>query len=346
MNKFKDTGREQSATFSYWVSFLDAGDTLLKLLWADREADFEMHLTAVLEDIPYFFLASRSNYARYTPVYVAEMRRLEVSAPRMFQHMLEGGFVVKRSERTFNCVHTDQALEQSINREAKSQGCVISYTLRKGALVRWLLTRHIAGEYAERFKEMCTPTKSKNTHEELLRARVTKDQNDVKVVKECIKEQCQYPFDLESVATSLVEESMKGVPQKGLEMFNQFTKERLGDEKNRNFWDPIPKTVVKTFSAMKKCISSDKDRKVMIDTEVLFRRLLAVSKNRDVNMRKVLSYELAVGLPSVFHDDGSRRKINKADLVKRLETNTGDFLSFLVKIPRHHRSLLYTSFMA
>ncbi|KAG0724955.1 hypothetical protein GWK47_039527 [Chionoecetes opilio] len=187
-----------------------------------------------------------------TPVYVAEMRHLEVSAPRMFQHMSEGGFVVKRSERTFNCVPTNQALEQSINREAKSQGGVIDYILTKGALVRWLLTRHITGEYAERFKEMCTPTKSKNTHEEHGHARVTKDQNDVKVIKEYIKEQCQHPFDLESVATSLVnitsgqvaseevEETMKGVPQKGREMFNQFTKERLGDEKKRNFWDPIP----------------------------------------------------------------------------------------------------------
>ena len=54
-------------------------------------------------------------------------------------------------------------------------------------------------------------------------------------------------------------------------MFNQFTKEMLGDEKKRNFWYPIPKT----FSAMKKCLSSNKDRKIMINTEVLFRRLLA-----------------------------------------------------------------------
>ena len=60
MKKFKYTGREQSATFRYWISFLDAGDTLLKLLRADREADFKMHLTAVLEVIPYFFLAGRS----------------------------------------------------------------------------------------------------------------------------------------------------------------------------------------------------------------------------------------------------------------------------------------------
>ena len=54
----------------------------------------------------------------------------------------------------------------------------------------------------------------------------------------------------------------------------------------------------------------------MIDTEVLFRRLLAVSKNRDMDMWKVLSYELAAVPPSTFHDDGSMRKTNKTDHVK------------------------------
>jgi len=78
---------------------------------------------------------------------------------------------------------------------------------------------------------------------------------------------------------------------------------------------------------MKKCLSSDKDRKVMIDTEVLFRRLLAVSKNRDVDMRKVLSYELAAVPPSMFHDDGSIRKTNKSDLAKTLEANADEILA-------------------
>lgn len=53
-----------------------------------------MHIEAVKETGPYFVLAGRTNYARYTPVYVAEMEQLEEKQPLMYRHMIEGGFVV------------------------------------------------------------------------------------------------------------------------------------------------------------------------------------------------------------------------------------------------------------
>ncbi|KAG1651526.1 hypothetical protein GQR58_026968 [Nymphon striatum] len=142
---FRKAGREQSTIFFYWDTFLEMGDILLRLTRADREANLSMHLDAVMKAIP-FFLAGRVNYARYTPVYVAEMKELETKDPIMFNHMKSGGFVVKRAEdKMFNCVPTDQALEQTINREAKTQGGIIGFTRRKGALLRWLLTRHVTG---------------------------------------------------------------------------------------------------------------------------------------------------------------------------------------------------------
>ena len=45
-----------------------------------------------------------------------------------------------------------------------------------------------------------------------------------------------------------------------------------------------------------------------MDSEVLFRRFLAVSKQRDVNLEQVLSHELAHVPPSLFKDDGTMRK--------------------------------------
>ena len=119
-------GREQSVTFAYWDSFLEASGTLLRLMRADREADFLLHLASVMETVPYFHLAGRLNYARYTPVYIMEMQMLEKKHPLMYQHLLNGSFVVRRSDKTtFNSVPSDQALEQTINREAKGDGGMI-----------------------------------------------------------------------------------------------------------------------------------------------------------------------------------------------------------------------------
>lgn len=120
---FREFGRKQSSTFSYWDNFLHACEILLRLLRADRQGDFLLHLDAVMEAVPFFHVAGKVNYARYSPVYVAEMRQLETDQPMMFQHMMRGGFAVRRSlETNFNSVPTDQALEQTINREAKSDG--------------------------------------------------------------------------------------------------------------------------------------------------------------------------------------------------------------------------------
>ena len=73
---------------------------------------------------------------------------------------------------------------------------------------------------------------------------------------------------------------------------------------------------------MKKALPNDKDRKLIIDSEVLSRRLLGVSKSRDVDLRKVLQYELAAVPPALFHGDGTMRKTNKADLASRAATDT------------------------
>ena len=54
---------------------------------------------------------------------IAEMKALEKTQPDSYKFMKDGGFVVRHTqERKFNCVATDQALEQTINKEGKSQG--------------------------------------------------------------------------------------------------------------------------------------------------------------------------------------------------------------------------------
>ena len=71
----------------------------------------------------------------------------------------------------------------------------------------------------------------------------------------------------------------------------------------------------------------DKDTKqLIVDSEVLLRRLLAVSKKRDVSLEKVLQHKLAVIPPALFHEDGSLRKCVKADLAWKFESTTDEIV--------------------
>ena len=115
------------------------------------------------------------------------------------------------------------------------------------------------------------------------------------------------------IASREVEDSMKGIPERGKMIFDDFVKQRLGDEPTKGFWEPMQKCTMSTCSDRKKALPNDKDRKLIIESEVLFRRLLGVSKSHDVDLRKVLQYELAAVPPTLFHGDGTMRKNNKAD---------------------------------
>ncbi len=113
--------------------------------------------------------------------------------------------MVRRSpNRQFNCFPTDQALEQTANCEAKSHVGIIGFTLRKGALLRWLVTRHVTGFYTEAMKIMCTIASTPETHEEHSSSRMKKDASDVGKIIDALVGQYQNLFDLETVPTSLI----------------------------------------------------------------------------------------------------------------------------------------------
>ncbi len=330
---FINEGVKQSATFGYWLMFLNGADLLLRILRSEREADFQLHLNCMCEVMPWFRAAGRTNYGKYMPVYVAEMKALEHEQPEAYTFMQQGGFVVRRSEhRSFNCVATDQALEQTINREGKSQGGVVGFTLRKGALTRWLMTRHVMTAYVDAMKELCdTDDQSPKAHKEHGASRMDRDERHIQKIMEAV-EQRQNPFDLDSipeeliniasgqVASEKVAKDLSSFLQDGAKQNAIFIEQRLAKSKRtKSFWEPEKRNQCATFKDMKTSVGVSISRKVHMDSDVLFRRLLAVSKQREVSMETVMSHELAAVPPSLFYDDGSMRKTTKADLAKKLE---------------------------
>lgn len=123
------------------------------MLKAERDGEFELHLKCVYDTLPYLTAAGKHLYAKWIPIYLRDLLQLKQSYPEMYQFLQRGNFVVKKTnEKKFNCVASDMALEQSINKDCKSSSGVIGFTQKPAALLRWLVTRHVLGSYCKNFE--------------------------------------------------------------------------------------------------------------------------------------------------------------------------------------------------
>jgi len=82
-----------------------------------------------------------------------------------------------------------------------SKGGIIGYTLTKGALLRWLLTRHVTGEYAERFNDMFLG-QTQEVARKTWGSRIKQDQRDDHRINNYLKNQCQKLFNLDEEAST------------------------------------------------------------------------------------------------------------------------------------------------
>ena len=98
---------------------------------------------------------------------------------------------------------------------------------------------------------------------------------------------------------------------------------------------------ITTFSSAAKKIevkaTNDKIITLTTDRE-LFGRLLVVAKQRDIDLREVLSYKLSADPVAIAHGDGSLRKTTKSSLMSVLEKN-------VAVLPSLPPSLIPTAFV-
>jgi hypothetical protein len=98
-----------------------------------------------------FFFFGRTNYSRWTPLFLQDCYQLKDKFPLLYSSYMNGGFVVN-TNRTGSGVPFDQALEQSYNRPAKVSGGIIGFTRKKDAVALWGIIKHKKDEYVHLLK--------------------------------------------------------------------------------------------------------------------------------------------------------------------------------------------------
>ena len=78
-----------------------------------------MHLAATTEMLPYFAASGHNHYLKSSYIYVQQMHELEATHPDVYHHFSNGLFVVRRSERQWGGIPTDQIIEQCLMQNVK-----------------------------------------------------------------------------------------------------------------------------------------------------------------------------------------------------------------------------------
>ena len=213
---------------------------------------------------------------------------------------------------------------------------------REDAVERWFLTSHERAAMTQALKKMCGIENYDRigTHKEARAKRVMRDETDVQKLvatfdSGLLSDPFQIPDDipdedvplpLSNIATGVVlpdddTNRLLGAAESGRQSMENFISSRI-QSNEINFWDPIQKLEIKSFSsaAKKIAVKNQKDMTVSVNADrELFGRLLVAAKNRDINLKEVLSYELCSVPISLAHPDGSLRKTTKSALMHLLE---------------------------
>ena len=135
--------------YTYWTNYLKMVEVLLDFIRANRDGNWELHLDAFTAMLPWMTIYDHTNYARWGPVYLADMKGLPITAPEIYAEFMSGNFVIKRSKKRFNQVPVDQATEW-MNRMCKISNGIIGITRNETArdrfCVTWAERSHISHE--------------------------------------------------------------------------------------------------------------------------------------------------------------------------------------------------------
>ena len=105
---------EKGATAKYWKTVEMNLLLLCRLLRAQRTGDWRMTLNTCTDLCSWFFAFGHTNYARWMPVILHDMKHLPEIHPSVHDSFIQGKFVFQRSNKKFSLMALDQSQEHSI----------------------------------------------------------------------------------------------------------------------------------------------------------------------------------------------------------------------------------------
>ena len=144
--------------FTVFRQYMTMVPEMLMFIRAIRSADWLLHLQALEIFTKYYFIHDRLNYARMTPLYLAEMKTLPETDPDIYREFKDGNWVVNKNPNVpFSGFGIDYGLEH-INRSMKVSGGLVGITQNPSARAKFFLISPELARLARQAKDMAGVT--------------------------------------------------------------------------------------------------------------------------------------------------------------------------------------------
>ena len=334
----------RSETAAFWNLYLKMVQLYLDYVSVERDSNILLQMETFSEMLPFDFICNHKNYARWGSVYIAEMNKLQIEHPDLFQNFSGGYHTIHKADKDeskFSGVWSDMSIEQSINRVCGKLGGLNNIKTKESAMEKWYLTAHLKANVATQFLKysgLDLAADKSPIHKEATDNRIQQDENAVADVIKTIEDRMINPFSVSSestpedpqplssistgiVATDEISKWVKGIEDQGEKQLREFVKKRI-QLQEVDIFDPITKNKVSNFSLLRNKAKVKKDGNVTtldIDRKI-FSKLIVVSQTRDFDLQKLFEFELSSVPLALFNPDGSMRKCTKSELLKEIES--------------------------
>ena len=272
--------------------------------------------------LPWLFALNHTNYARWIPVHLRDMRSLSQIAPDVAVEFEQGSFTVRKSTRAFSAIAIDHAHEQN-NASVKGDGGAVGLTENPGALRRWMTSGPETARLVNEFE--LNQQDDQSTHHEVQQSFQTSFGNDVKSLVATF-EDLGNPFldqgddlvvlDTKEVAPPDALERLKNIESVGNTQCEKFVSERL-EERAKSLFDPIKRNKLNLFtSALPKKTTKVQQQLSSVKSDcALFSRLYISCQTRDGNLDDFFRHENQGCPPSLSSQGKLRLPKKKSELV-------------------------------
>ena len=111
--------------------------------------------------LPLLFIADKTNYSGYMPVYIVMLEQLPEEVRRSFE---QGSFNVKLSKGSFNEVCMDYCLETTENKDLKSSGGIIRIARKGDTQAKWFVNCPMNSAYSKAFLDQMMQVNKEERH--------------------------------------------------------------------------------------------------------------------------------------------------------------------------------------